>query len=158
MAQNFMMNVGDNFNIVEFSNRLADVYRAKGFAVNIAPTGNNSSVINFDKGTGGINTLLGLGLGVKANCTYSNGSLMINYFDEEWTGKIVGFVVGWFLCFIPLITAIIGTVQQFSLTGNINNDAMMVINTMNNGQPQYQQANYAQPQQPQQPQNPNEPK
>ncbi len=154
MAQNFMMNVGNNFNIVEFSNRLADTYRAKGFAVNVVPTGVNSTVINFDKGTGGINTLLGLGLGVKANCTYTNGNLMINYFDEEWTGKIVGLVVGWCLCFIPFITAIIGTVQQYSLTGNINNDAIVVVNIMNNGQPQYQQPQYQA--QPQQPQNPND--
>ncbi len=79
---------------------------------------------------------------------------MINYFDEEWTGKIVGLVVGWFLCFIPFITAVIGTVQQYSLTGNINNDAIMVINAMNNGQPQYQQPQYQA--QPQQPQNPND--
>ena len=158
MAQNFIMNVGENFNVTEFSQRLADVYRAKGFSVNVANIDDGTSVVVFDKDTGGINMLLGLGLGVKGTCTCTNGNLIINYTEEEWTGKIIGLAVGWILCWIPFVTALIGVAQQSSLTKNINNDAMMVISAMRNGrpgapyngQPQYGQPNQQPYQQPNQ--------
>lgn len=129
MASSIMFNVKPNFDMVLFANSLADTYRAKGFTVNVANM-NGSCMITFDKGTGGINTLLGMGKGIKATCRIMNDTLSINFSDAEWTGKIIACVIGWFLCFIPIITGIIGIVGQTSLPKEIGNDATMIASNM----------------------------
>lgn len=129
MANNVMLNVKPEFDMDAFANKLADTYRAKGFTVNVVDT-NGSCVITFDKGTGGINTLLGMGLGIKANCMLTNGTLSINFSDAEWTGKIIACAVGWFLCFVPFFTGIYGIVNQSGLPKQIANDATMIVSTM----------------------------
>lgn len=125
MSTPLMLNVSPNFDLVSFSEQLAATYRSQGYIVNIMYLPDHV-VIKFDKGTGGINTLLGLGEGITANCSLNNGMLYVNYSDEEWTGKIVGFCVGWFLCTIPFITAIIGTVKQCELHKRISTDATRI--------------------------------
>lgn len=151
MADPARINVGPQFNMVNFSEQLASLYRSRGFAVTVTPFGTNTS-IKFDKNTGGINMLLGLGQGVTANCTLDNNVLTVNYTNEDWTGKIIGFAVGWMLCFIPFITAIVGTVKQVQLTKGISTDAAMVASGggvgmgMNMGYaPQPAPVTYAQP-------------
>ncbi|MBQ7385393.1 MAG: hypothetical protein IJW04_02675 [Ruminococcus sp.] len=129
MANNVMFNVNPTFDMEVFAAKLADTYRVKGYDVNVANM-NGMCTIAFDKGTGGINMLLGLGEGIKATITKMNDTLMINYSDAEWTGKIIGCVVGWFLCMIPMITAIIGIVKQTSLPKKISNDATMIASTL----------------------------
>lgn len=124
-----MFNVGPHFDFNVFADRLAQTYAAQGFAVSVADV-NNAKIIKFDKNTGGINTLLGLGLGITATCTLYNGVLQINFSDAEWTGKIVGFVIGWIVCLVPFITAIIGTINQVDLPKKIGNDAGMIISQM----------------------------
>lgn len=125
MANNVMFNVSENFNMEDFAEKLAENYRAKGYTVNVANM-NGSSVLTFDKGTGGINMLLGLGEGIKATCMLTNNALSINFSDGDWTGKIIGLIAGWFLCLIPMVTAIIGCVKQSKLPKEIGNDATMI--------------------------------
>ncbi len=125
MANSVMLKVNPAFDLEAFSNQLADTYRAKGFAVNVAAF-NGSSIITFDKNTGGINMLLGMGEGIKSTCTLNNDSLIINFSDGDWTGKIIGLAVGWFLCLVPFITAIVGCVKQSSLPKSIANDATVL--------------------------------
>ncbi|MBQ8532091.1 MAG: hypothetical protein IJ432_01500 [Clostridia bacterium] len=129
MASNFMLNVSPEFNMEAFSEQLANLYRARGYVVTVANM-NGNAIISFEKNIGGINTVLGLGEGVKANCMVNNGVLNITFTDAEWTSKIIGAVIGWFLCLIPLITAIIGVVRQTSLPKNIENDVRMMISSM----------------------------
>ena len=129
MASNFMLNVSPEFNMEAFSEQLANLYRARGYVVTVANM-NGNAIISFEKNIGGINTVLGLGEGVKANCMVNNGVLNITFTDAEWTSKIIGAVIGWFLCLIPLITAIIGVVRQTSLPKNIVNDVRMMISSM----------------------------
>lgn len=129
MADNVMFNVKENFNMEAFAARLADTYRGKGYTVNVMNM-NGIYSLTFDKGTGGANTLLGLGEGIKANITWMNGAVNINFTDAEWTSKIIGIGVGWFLCLVPFVTAIIGTTRQLSLPKSIGNDAMMIAATM----------------------------
>lgn len=124
-----VFNVGPNFNLTTFSEQLAGLYRTKGFMVNVAYF-NGNSVITFEKDVGGINYLLGLGEGIKATVSQNGNAVMINYSDGDWTGKIVGFAVGWILCFIPLITALIGTVKQLSLNDKITGDAMIIASNL----------------------------
>ena len=129
MASNFMLNVSPEFNMEAFSEQLANLYRARGYVVTVANM-NGNAIISFEKNIGGINTVLGFGEGVKANCMVNNGVLNITFTDAEWTSKIIGAVIGWFLCLIPLITAIIGVVRQTSLPKNIENDVRMMISSM----------------------------
>lgn len=126
---NFVLNVKEDFNIFEFAEKLAEMYRVKGFIVNVANF-NNSVVMQFNKGCGGMNMLFGMGLGIKASATVNNGILNITFSEAEWTGKIIGLVVGWLFCLIPFITAVIGCVRQSSLPKDISNDAMIIASSM----------------------------
>ncbi len=130
MADTVYFNVAPNFDLHMFAGQLAEKYRMEGFNVSVADF-SNAVVITFDKNTGGINMLLGLGQGIKATCMVAEGVLSINFSDADWTGKIIGLCVGWFICFIPFITAIIGCVKQSQLPKNIGNDAMMIASQMN---------------------------
>lgn len=128
MADNLMLSVPENFDLDVFGERLSGVYRAKGYTVNVARI-NNGIRVRFEKDLGGINTLLGLGTGITALCMVQGGNLSVSFTDAEWTSKIIGGVVGWFLCLIPFITAIIGLCRQLELPKDINNDVMMLANS-----------------------------
>ena len=130
MANNLMLNVNpETFNLDAFANILANNFRGRGYTVT-AVNMNGSYMLTFEKGIGGINTILGLGESIKATCMCMNGMLTINFSDEEWTSKIIGIVVGWFLCLIPFITGIIGVTRQLQLPKTITNDATMIASTM----------------------------
>lgn len=86
MTNNVMLNVKPDFDITVFSNRLAGLYQSKGYMVNVAYM-NGCSIINFEKGTGGINTILGMGEGIKATCMLMNGVLSINFPTPNGQGK-----------------------------------------------------------------------
>ncbi|MBQ8345019.1 MAG: hypothetical protein IJY42_02000 [Clostridia bacterium] len=126
MATNFTTNVSPHFDMDAFAAELEQLYRTKGFAIRTTKLSNGIQMV-FDKGCGGINMLLGMGLGITASITVSDGVLSVNYTDEEWTGKIIGLVVGWFLCLIPFVTAVIGAIQQMDLSKNINNDITLLV-------------------------------
>lgn len=128
MANNFMVNVSENFDIEEMANEVAQRYQAQGFRVTVLKM-KKGAKITFDKNCGGINMLLGMGLGISANCMLTgkeNDTLSITFSDGDWTGKIIGCLVGWFLCFIPIITAIIGICKQSSLPNQIGTDIQMI--------------------------------
>lgn len=130
MDNNFITNVTNNFSMEKLGYELQGKYRSKGFQVNIA-TINNGLIVQFDKGCGGINTFLGLGKGITANCTLQGNTLIVNYTNPEWTGKIIGLAIGWILCFVPFITSLIGCMGQLSLPKEINTDIMIIVNNMN---------------------------
>lgn len=134
MADSVFFNVAPDFNLQMFAGQLAEKYRMEGFTVSVAEF-NNTVVLTFDKSTGGINMLLGLGLGIKATCTVVNGVLTIAFSDAEWTGKIIGLCVGWFICLVPFITAIVGCVKQSQLPKDIGNDAMVIASQQGNQPP-----------------------
>ncbi|MBR5514803.1 MAG: hypothetical protein IKU52_01220 [Clostridia bacterium] len=125
MANNSAFNVSPNFDINRFSNDLATLYSQKGFTVYVA-TYASSTVLSFSKDIGGINTILGMGAGIKATFTLTNNVLNVSFSDEEWTSKIIALVVGWFCCIIPFITGIIGAINQMDLPKKISNDAIFV--------------------------------
>ena len=132
MAENFMINVEESFNMDAFTQQIAEQYRMKGFNVNVLKQKNGAKIV-FDKKCGGINMLLGLGQGITANCSLrgkENDTLYVNFSDGDWTGKIVGFIVGWFLCFIPIVTAAFGAFKQMGLPKEISNEMQMMINEM----------------------------
>lgn len=125
MADSLIINVSPNFDLNVFTEQLANLYRSKGYNVIPAATPMGTTMV-VEKGIGGINTVLGLGESVRVNCNCNSGVLSISYSDEEWTSKIIGGVVGWFLCLIPFITAIVGVVHQLQLPKNISSDATVI--------------------------------
>ncbi len=128
MADTLMMNVPENFDLAAMAEQVREEFQMKGFMVAVMKM-KNSVRIKFDRKCGGINMLLGLGQGITATCMIQNGdNLVVNYSDGDWTGKIIGLIAGWFLCWIPCITAIIGCVKQSSLPKNINDSIMMAVN------------------------------
>lgn len=129
MSNSIMVNVKPTFNMEIFSKKLADTYVAKGYTVNVANM-NNSCILTVEKGVGGINFLLGMDEGIKATITQNESNLIISFSDAEWTGKIVGLAVGWFLCFVPFFTAIAGIIKQTSLPKSIGNDATMIASSL----------------------------
>ena len=129
MANNFMVNVPENFDVLDMANEVAQRYQSQGFKVNVLKM-KNGAKITFDKNCGGINTILGMGLGISATCMLTgkeHDTLNVTFSDGDWTGKIVGCVVGLFLCFIPVITAVIGICKQSSLPNQISNDIQMIV-------------------------------
>lgn len=126
MANSFMTNVSENFDIQAMAVALGKQYQAKGFNVRMAKM-RNGVKISLDKNCGGINMLLGLGLGITATCMVQGDTLMVNYTDGDWTGKWIGLGVGWLLCLVPFITAAIGAFKQLDLPKQINMDIQMLV-------------------------------
>ena len=93
MPDTVFINVPPNFNLHMFAGQLAEKYRMEGFTVTVADF-NNTVVITFDKNTGGINMLLGLGEGIKATCMVANGVLSIN-FPKTPSGSLQRHRSGW---------------------------------------------------------------
>lgn len=130
MSDAFMINVRDNFNLGQYCQNVAMFYQNQGFNVNVALMSPTNAQICFEKDLGGINTILGLGVGQKANLVLNGNTLTCAFFDAEWTSKIIGVVIGWFLCLIPLVTGIIGIVKQSDLPKKLKNDMTMIATTM----------------------------
>ena len=127
MANNLMLNVNNDFDVNKLAEELAKFYKSGGFKTTVVRLNDNTCIVELDKGTGGINMLLGMGLGIKVNISAKNGLLNVSYSDAEWTGKIVGFAVGLFICIIPVITAAIGTFKQLNFPTEINNNITRLV-------------------------------
>ncbi len=129
MASNFSVNVEPDFNIEALGEEMVERYQAKGFKVRLLKMKKGVKLV-FDKNCGGINMILGMGQGISATCTISgkeNDTLNVNFSDGDWTGKIIGCIVGWFVCFVPVITAVIGICKQLSLPGEIGDDIQSIV-------------------------------
>ena len=128
MADTLMKNVSEGFDLEAMAQEIKENFTAKGFTVNVMKM-KNGVRLKFDKKCGGINMLLGLGQGITATCMLQGkerDNLVVNYSDGDWTGKIIGLIAGWCLCWVPIINAIIGCIKQSSLPKEIN-EAIMAI-------------------------------
>jgi len=128
MANNFTVNISEKFNLQEMTTRILETYQSKGF--NVRYFKRKSGVkITIEKGVGGINTLLGLGQGITITCSIfgkEKDTLSINFSDGDWMGTLIGCIAGWFLCFVPVITAVIGIIKQLNFQKECSNDIQMI--------------------------------
>ena len=122
-------NVPQNYDVQALVCKLRDLYVAKGFIVNTNAF-SGTFFLRLEKNIGGINTVLGLGTAITVNISLQGTMLVINYTDAEWTTKIIGLVVGWFLCLIPFVTAVIGSINQYDLPNEISRDITMLLSTV----------------------------
>lgn len=91
--------------------QVALTMETQGFQANVQMVGPQAGVLTIQKDREGFQNVLGLGLECRANFSAINGQLSVNI-DGEWTNKIIAVAVGWFVCFIPIITGIVGAVSQ----------------------------------------------
>ncbi len=126
MAENMILNVAEGYDLAALADRIASTYQQKGFSANVtgAP---NGIMVRLEKNLGGLNTLLGLGKGITVYLSLNGNTLQVSYSQEEWNGKIIAIAIGWIVCFIPLITGILGAVEQSNLSKEINNDIRMLL-------------------------------
>ena len=91
----------------------------QGFDVKSQVMGPSAAEIIVSKDREGIkNTILGLGVECRVAITVANDMLNLSI-NSEWTNKIIALVIGWFLCWIPIVTGIVGLVNQSSLPEKI---------------------------------------
>lgn len=90
----------------------------QGYEANVQMISPQSGVLTVKKDRDGFTNILGMGLECRVNFAAINGQLSVNI-DSEWTNKIIAVAVGWFVCFIPVITGVVGAVNQLSLPDKI---------------------------------------
>lgn len=90
----------------------------QGYEAAVQMISPQSGVLTVKKDRDGFVNALGMGLECRVNFGAINGQLTVNV-DSEWTNKIIAVAVGWFVCFIPVITGIVGAVNQLSLPDKI---------------------------------------
>lgn len=132
MADTLILNVTDGFDLNTLAEKLRDSFQGQGFNATLAVLSEKSARLILDKKCGGINMLLGLGLGITVNLSLNGDMLYVNYTDGDWMGKIIGVAVGWILCWIPFITAIIGGIRQLGFSKSISTEITMILAGMNN--------------------------
>lgn len=112
--------------------QVALTMETQGFQANVQMVGPQAGVLTIQKDREGFQNVLGLGLECRANFSAINGQLSVNI-DGEWTNKIIAVAVGWFVCFIPIITGIVGAVSQLSLPDKIFNAVNMAVSAAQSG-------------------------
>lgn len=105
---------------------------AQGYQTSIQMIGPNAGVLTVTKSRDGFSNILGLGLECRANFSVLNGQLSVNI-DSEWANKVIAIAVGWFICFIPVITGVVGTLSQLTLPDKIFNAVNMSTSAAQNG-------------------------
>lgn len=105
---------------------------AQGYQTNIQMIGPGAGVLTISKSRDGFSNIIGLGLECRANFSVLNGQLSVNI-DSEWANKVIAIAVGWFICFIPVITGVVGTVSQLTLPDKIFNAVNMAVSAAQNG-------------------------
>lgn len=124
MAETKMIQVDENFDLAALVEKLKQTYQAKGFNVSALKAGNGVS-ITFSKDDEGIKKFVGMAQVITANISMNDRTMLINFTDAEWMGKIVGFLIGWFLCWIPWIFVGMGGYKQMELPKTIVKDIQM---------------------------------
>ncbi|MBR0535724.1 MAG: hypothetical protein IIX14_05040 [Clostridia bacterium] len=91
----------------------------QGFEVKTQVLGPQAAELIVTKDRQGFkNTILGLGLESRAAVTVS-GDIATITITSEWTSKILPAVIGWFLCWVPIVTDIVGIINQAALPDKI---------------------------------------
>lgn len=104
----------------------------QGYGASIQMISPQAGVLTVKKDREGLTNAIGMGIECRVNFSAVNGQLTVNV-DSEWTNKIIAIAVGWFVCFIPVITGVVGAVNQLSLPDKIFNAVNMNVATAQSG-------------------------
>lgn len=119
----------DLFTIIK---AVALTMETQGFGASVQMISPQSGVLTVKKDREGLTNAIGMGIECRVNFSAVNGQLTVNV-DSEWTNKIIAIAVGWFVCFIPVITGVVGAVNQLSLPDKIFNAINMNVATAQSG-------------------------
>ncbi len=100
----------------------------QGFDVKSQVIGPTAAEVIITKDREGFKNFLGLGLESRVAITATGDMLNLSITDE-WVNKIIALVVGWFLCWVPIITGIIGIINQAGLSEKINTAFSLALNS-----------------------------
>ena len=104
----------------------------QGYGASVQMISPQSGVLTVKKDRDGFTNVLGMGVECRVNFAAINGQLTVNI-DSEWTNKIIAVAVGWFVCFIPVITGVVGAVNQLGLPDKIFTAVNMNVATAQSG-------------------------
>ncbi len=91
----------------------------QGFDVKSQVMGPSAAEIIVTKDRDGLkNSVLGLGLECRVAITATEDALTLTI-NSEWTNKIIALAIGWILCWVPFVTGIVGTINQYTLPEKI---------------------------------------
>ena len=105
----------DLFSVIK---AVALTMETQGYESNVQMISPQTGVLTVKKDRDGLLNALGMGIECRVNFASINGQLTVNI-DSEWTNKIIAVAIGWFVCFIPVITGVVGAVNQLSLPDKI---------------------------------------
>ncbi len=116
--KNLKLNPGTNLSIL--IDIAAQNLSMQGYDVKSQVMGPSAAEIIVSKDRDGIkNSVLGLGVECRVAITVADDILTLSI-GSEWTNKIIALFIGWFLCWIPIITGVIGLINQSSLPDKIS--------------------------------------
>lgn len=128
MASPLAYALPQGFDLPTTVGQLGRVFQLKGYTVRSYPLG-AGACLELSKHMGGLNTAIGRCEGIKVNFMPGVNLLNVSFSDEQWTDKIVGFVVGWFTCWIPWIFTAIGVYSQSQLPKLVDNELRRILGT-----------------------------
>lgn len=129
MASPIAFSLPQNFDLQNVVGRLGRSFQLKGYAVRSYPVG-AGACLEISRNVGGLNTVIGRCEGLKINFMPGANLLNVSFSDEQWTDKIIGFVVGWFTCWIPWVFTAIGAYNQYQLPKTVENELRIILGTV----------------------------
>jgi hypothetical protein len=84
-------------------------------------------IVSKDR-TGLKNAFLGLGVECRVAITVENDTLTL-IISNEWSNKIVAFLISWIFCWVPFVTGIMGTINQYNLPEKITTAFTLACNS-----------------------------
>lgn len=126
MASSIAFPIGATFDLQTVVGQLGRSFQMKGYTIRSYPLG-AGACLEVSRHQGGLNTCVGRCEGLKINFMPRGNMLNVYFSDEQWTDKVIGFVIGWFTCWIPWIFTGIGLYNQMQLPKIAENELRIIL-------------------------------
>ena len=131
-TKNVSVPVKEGFDFQGLISKFSDSYRANGYNVLTNPAfGTQAQKITLEKDNAGANNLLGLGIQESINFTWANGVLNVAFEDECATNRYLALGVGWFLCFVPFVTGLVGMSKHNTFVAGVQTQITNLVMSLN---------------------------
>lgn len=125
-TKNMSLQVNDSFTLDEFAEKMKNLYHGKGYDVIVTSSNGNSMSLVIQKDNDGVKNYIGLGTQEELNLSVvqssSDKTLNISFNDGCMTMRVIDIAVGWFVCFVPFFTGIMGFVNQSNFQKSLQDD------------------------------------
>lgn len=134
-----------DFDLQSVVGQLGVMFQRKGYHVRSYPLG-AGACLELAKNKGGLNAVIGRCEGLKVHFMPGATMLNVSFSEEEWTDKVIAFVVGWFSCGITWITGLVGLYNQSRLPKEVESGLRLILGSNSIPQTAYYQSPAAPPQ------------